>query len=676
MLGYVYLILAVILGFLICSFAFPGLMHMTDTTYRDNEIGLSKYFILIPAWFTVGVIVMTWACYLLACVFKNSRFPLLYANEIIMFTMIPLMTIGFYLIFKRDGRFLKDEHKNITVPECILFIGLAVLFYVLFRITFKIDHGQLYVGLSVFSDFTPHLSMIRSFSYGQNFPTQYSVCAGSDVRYHFMFEFLCGNLEFLGMRLDHAFNLPSWLSILSMFSLLYVFACKITGKRLAGILTCVFVTFRSSYSLWIYLSEIPKSSGVLKTMLDNSEFIGSTNNENWGLWNLNVYCNQRHFALGICVLLLLLIMFMPYLYRGINRMTADGRGIKSYIYCSLMEREGWEINDLKMAIASGIILGALGFFNGAVLLATVIVMFFMAAASDNRFQYLIMAGIGGILSLIQTKSFIDGSTFSTTLRFGFLSDNGTLASSIVYINKLLGILPLLLLVVFAVSKSVRRYLMICFSMLIVFAFTFSLTPDIAVNHKYIMIAVMLLDIFAAGFVVLLLQNKSVMMKALAGFLILCLTATGLYETRIIVKRNNPQYAIVNNLDDDLLVWLADNTSSKDLFLTPNYYLTNSSTGSSFILSGVMLYDAWQYFGWSAGYDTGARDTVVESIYSCTDSENLKRLTKQNDIDYVVIDSFARNSDSYVVNEELFDLTFPRVYQRGSGENLIKIYKTK
>lgn len=676
MLGYVYLIMAVAFGFLVCSFAFPGLKNAADTTYRENEIGLSKYLILVPAWFTVGTIFMTWLCYLLACIFKNSRFPLLYANEVIMFAMIPVLTIGLYIIINREGRFLRGEHQKFTIPEIILFACVAVLFYLLFRMTFKVDHGQLYIGLSVFSDFTPHMSMIRSFSYGQNFPTQYSVCAGSDVRYHFMFEFLVGNLEFLGMRIDHAFNLPSFMSIMSMYSLLYVLACKITGKRLAGYLTCAFLTFRSSASLLIYMAGIPKADGVLKTMFKNLEFIGSTPNENWGLWNLNVYCNQRHFALGICVLLLLLIIYLPHLYRGFNRMIADGRGIKSWIYVSLIGREGWEITDLKVAIVSGLLLGALGFFNGAVLLATVIVLFFVAAASDNRFQFLIMAGIGGVLALIQTKVFIDGSTFSTSFRYGFLAENATIAGSVLYILRLLGILPILLLVVFAVSKQIRRYLMICFSALIVFAFNFSLTPDIAVNHKYIMIAVMLLDIFAAGFIVLLWSNKSNMMKVIAVILIICLTSTGLYETTVLMRRNNPKYSIVNNLDDELLVWLADNTSSKDLFLTANYYLTNSSTGSSFILSGVMLYDAWQYFGWSAGYDTGARDEVVKSIYSCTDAENLKRLIKKNNFAYVVIDSFNRDSQDYVVNEDLFDETFPVVYQNGSGHNLIKIYRTK
>jgi len=65
------------------------------------------------------------------------------------------------------------------------------------------------IGWSVSSDFSTHLAVIRSFSYGSNFPSGYPHFADGNMRYHFMFMFLAGNLEFLGLRLDWAFNLPS-----------------------------------------------------------------------------------------------------------------------------------------------------------------------------------------------------------------------------------------------------------------------------------------------------------------------------------------------------------------------------------------------------------------------------------------------------------------------------------
>ena len=114
--------------------------------------------------------------------------------------------------------------------------------------TFYIIANKLHVGFTVFSDFTPHLSMIRSFSKGNNFPTSYTCYAGEDIRYHFMFLFLVGNLEFLGMRLDFAFNIPSAMGLISVYLLLYVLAVKISERRSVGFLTGLLFTFRSSIS--------------------------------------------------------------------------------------------------------------------------------------------------------------------------------------------------------------------------------------------------------------------------------------------------------------------------------------------------------------------------------------------------------------------------------------------
>ena len=67
--------------------------------------------------------------------------------------------------------------------------------------------GLLYSGFSVYGDYAPHTAMMRSFSRGNNFPTQYPHYGGQDVKYHFMFQFLVGNLEYLGLRLDLGYNM-------------------------------------------------------------------------------------------------------------------------------------------------------------------------------------------------------------------------------------------------------------------------------------------------------------------------------------------------------------------------------------------------------------------------------------------------------------------------------------
>ena len=153
--------------------------------------------------------------------------------------------------------------------------------------------------------------MIRSFSVSNNFPTQYSHFAGEDVRYHFMFQFMVGNLEYLGLRLDFAFNLPSIFGMVSLYMLLFVFVVRLTKSRLCGYLTAFLFTFRSSFTLFRYMAEQWKGD-VWNALKTNTEFLGYTQNENWGLWNLNVYCNQRHLAFAMALLVLALLLFLPY----------------------------------------------------------------------------------------------------------------------------------------------------------------------------------------------------------------------------------------------------------------------------------------------------------------------------------------------------------------------------
>jgi len=617
---------------------------------------------------------MNWMSYIFACILSKSDTPLFLANEITMVFAIIAIGVGLFIIIRGRIITIRDIFSGVTPEEKFMFAAIAALFGFLIVKSFFVSHGQLYVGLTVFSDFTPHVSMIRSFSNMQNFPTQYSLFAGEDVKYHFMFQFLAGNLEFLGMRLDWAFNLPSFLSVMSMFSLLYVAACKITGRRAAGIITCTLLTFRSSFALFNYIASLPKGTKIFRALIDNTEFIGSTQNENWGLWNLNVYINQRHLALGVSVMLIIVMIFLPRLYESFERMKEEGGTLRNYITDSLICPEGWLPEEILPAVGAGLLLGGLGFFNGAVLLATIIVLFFIAAASHKRLEFVITAAIAGILAIIQEKVFVDGSAFSTSFRFGFLSDNGTMASSILYLVKLLGFLLPLLVVFFALTDGVKRYIMISASMLVVFAFTVSMTPDIAVNHKYIMFAVMFFDIFAADALVGMFEHPKYALRVIAGIMLFCMISTGIYDTYIIAKRNNPKNAMVNNLDAPLTAWIEQNCTKEDVFLTPNYYLSNSSNGSSILLSGAMLYTAWQYFAWSCGYDTSGRDAISAEIYGCRSLKELQQLINESGINYVVIERTNRESAEYELNEAIFEKNYPVVYTQGADLDKLTIYK--
>lgn len=691
MLGLIYILLSIGIGWVICSYAFPNLSNLAGVDCYNRRLELSPLLLLFPAWFISGVLAMTWLVYIFAYLLRSASSPLFYANLLVMpfAALIFILTLVRRVKAKRGANqaafgkngssVLLCGNKRVLYLELLLFGAVILLACILMWRSFFVSDGKLYVGLTVFSDFSPHIGMIRSFSYGNNFPTSYSHYAGEDIRYHFMFQFLVGNLEFLGLRLDYAFNLPSIICFVVAFMLLYVLALKLTRKQGAGIFACLFFAFRSAKTLYTFLTGIKPHEGIIKTLKENTAFISDTPHEDWGLWNLNVYCNQRHFALGIAVMLFILILYIGHPFDMYQRMKTDGNPGKNKGRSSFSGRllqgakalffgwEGWRVADARTSIAAGILLGSLGFFHGAALIGCILVLFVMAIISSRRLEYLITALITMALSFAQTSFFIDGSAVSFQPFFGFIAENKTFFGVLSYLERLLGILPAVLLVAFCIENGVGRWMMLAFTAPLVFAFTVSLTVDVTVNHKYIMMSCILLGIYAAGLIMRLLEYGKYMVRALGLLLVIMLTATGVYDFCMVIKRNDPMDAVVLELDSPLTEWIKNNSDSKDIFLTHRYAL------NQVVLGGAMLYEGWPYFPWSAGYDTDRRERQVIAMYEAKTPEELDRLVKANNIRYIIIDYDNRSSDYYTVNEENIKNSYECVYTEGEGEFKLSIY---
>ena len=131
-----------------------------------------------------------------------------------------------------------------------------------------------------------------------------------------MFQFLTGNLEYLGMRMDFAYNIVSTLSLVGFLMLLYQLALRITGKMCCGVLALFLFFFRSGMAFFRFVWEHIQAGNLVETLEENTSFIGYTVNENWGLWNFNVYLNQRHLAFGLLMVTLALYLFMDWLEAG------------------------------------------------------------------------------------------------------------------------------------------------------------------------------------------------------------------------------------------------------------------------------------------------------------------------------------------------------------------------
>jgi hypothetical protein len=167
--------------------------------------------------------------------------------------------------------------------------------------------GVMEIGITVHSDFGPHTAMIRSFSLGKNVPTDYPLFSSSGVRYHFLFYFLCGNLEFLGFNLPWSLNICSLLTFISAFMLFFIVIRIIAGQYVIAWLTIIFFLFRSSPAFLTKVWTILNKLSSWKSLLHPSQFISLTENEHWGLWGINIWANQRHLSTGFSILLITLL---------------------------------------------------------------------------------------------------------------------------------------------------------------------------------------------------------------------------------------------------------------------------------------------------------------------------------------------------------------------------------
>lgn len=669
MLGIIYLFLAGMLGYETSKIL----------TEEGRSIqGVNRIWLILPASFGIGTLLLTWAVYVISWFFSvvgKSQNPLLYGNTISMVGAALILIFAAVLRYKKNAVRTDGGQKNIRTGlaeklisnkkgfkrEVLLFGLLAVFITYMMFYVFYIRDGVLYSGLTVYGDYAPHTAMMRSFSMGNNFPTQYPHYGGADVKYHFMFQFLTGNLEYLGLRMDIAYNIVSSASLVGFLMLLYQLALRITGKISCGAVTIFLFFFRSGMAFFRFVWDHIQTGDLLETLSENVSFIGYTTNENWGLWNFNVYLNQRHLAFGLLLVTLALYLFMDWLEAG----TAHEEKGLLWMKGRFFSKEGWKSRNPEQALLMGMFLGLCAFWNGAAVIGGLLILCGFAIFSDGKIDYAITAAVSIFFSYLQTKIFISGSAMSPQIYLGFLAEDKTVWGVVKYLFWMSGIFFLGLAVLVWFMRRRERMILLGFLFPTIFAFVLLMTPDINVNHKYIMVSYAFLAIFWA-WAICSLWNRKIYGKILAAVLAICLSATGIYDFAVIVRGNGPGRRVAVNMDSDLTKWLADYLDKDDLLLTPEYSMNEVT------MSGVMLYCGWPYYAWSAGYDTNYRAAQAVTIYTTMDSEELKKVVKQERITYILFEEGSEFEQQQCV-EDTIAATYEKVYETEDGR--IRIYKT-
>lgn len=655
-------ILYLILGSL-CGKELAEIFVGQKKTGKNNRIWL-----VLPGAFGVGMLAFGWVTYLIAWAASaaGADKPLIYGNLLTM-AAGAVFLLGIYIQrYRKNKRIFTDkglvEDKQLFWKELIFFSVLFVFLTWIIFYVFYIKDGILYSGFTVFGDYAPHTAMMRSFSLQNNFPTQYPHFGGQDVKYHFMFQFLVGNLEFLGLRLDIAYNAASILALLGFLMLLYSIARRVVGSGKAGVLTVLFFFFRSALTFFQFLWKHLRAGNLLQVLQENTSFIGYTTNEDWGLWNFNVYLNQRHLAFGLLIVALAVWMYLDWAEQGCRHKEKGLVWFRNRIF----SKDAWKCRYVENALAAGLLIGMTSFWNGAAVIGGLLILMGFAVCSDGKLDYLITAVTAVGFSVLQTRLFMNGSSVEAAFQWGFISEDKSAGGVLWYLIQMSGIFFTgALILFFFYKKRLQRAVLVSCLFPLVFAFCFSLTPDITVNHKYIMISYAFLAMFWAGAVCLLFRKKW-QGRILAAVLTVCLTITGIYDFVIIVRDNGPGHRVTVNTNSSLTDWLAQNLDSRDLILTPEYSI------SEVTMAGVMMYLGWPYYAWSAGYDTYDRAEKAKEIYTSQEPERVKSLVRQEGITYILFEE-GMTFEGETCIETTIKSVYRLVYQ--SEDRRIRIYET-
>ena len=312
MLALIYLALAISLGDLLCRrfYRFASVPHRCATAVL------------------VGLLVSSWFTYLGGLAFARFWRPLLWGDALFFVTAIAVLS---WPRWKRKiSKAKREETRNYTAATYLprpkgsswadwaFIVGYVILVSWMMFASFNTTGSKLQISNPEFSDFGPNTAIMQSFAVGQNFPTEYPHFSGDRIRYHFLFYFQAGNLEFLGLDPTWSLNLLSIITLVAMLMIVLALGEVLFDSRAVGRVGSALFFFFGSLSYIPFLHKQGSIRGAIQAILHLREFLPTIfpyRGEAWGTWSQVTFLNQRHFASAIGIFLLVLV-FLAIQYRG------------------------------------------------------------------------------------------------------------------------------------------------------------------------------------------------------------------------------------------------------------------------------------------------------------------------------------------------------------------------
>jgi len=680
MFALIYLALATYLGDLLCR----RFYRFVSTSHRCAAAVL------------VGLLVSSWFTYLAALAFAHTAKPLLWADLSFFAAAVGVI----FLLIRRSRR--RVERRPVFIEPrapgsetwdwLMLAMYFALACWLMFT-TFGYKDGKLLISDLVWTDFGPHTALIRSFSVGHNFPTEYPFFSGAPIRYHFLFFFQTANLEFLGLNIAWSLNILSAVTMVCMLALVMSLGQLLFNSRTVGRIGSALFFFHGSLASISFLRSQPSLTQAFRNVLHLREFLRSGypyRGEGWGIWTQSVYINQRHLASAIGIFLIVLIFLID---RYQQRTTPDKAKLAAPIDGDVARTEVPEGAPLikteppkgrkvttsakdaifsgKSFIFTGLLLGALPYWNALVFTAAFAVLLFLLLLFPQRKYMMMLAFAAAVVALPQVwyLSSGGGPRNYSLFQWGYTIEHPTVAKVVEYLGYTFGLKwPVIILALLVVSWFQRRFFIAICSLLLV-AFSFRFSVETPANHKFLNIWVILANLFAAYGVCWLwkLKTAPILGRVVATALTASIVAGGAIDLFPIYNRHLAEFDYGN---DPLVKWVLSETRADKAFLTDRLMY------HPILFAGRKLFCGYTLFAWGAGYDIAKRELTQRELFESRDPRKVYRSLKENNIGYVAFDNGIRHSQVIKrPNEQVYAQYFTKVFEDKQGRyNSLTIYK--
>ena len=499
--------------------------------------------------------------------------------------------------------------------------------------TFQYRDHTLYISAKVWSDFAAHLPLIRSFSWGQNWPPEYPLFPGEPIRYHFLFYFLVGNLEKLGLPPDWALNLPSALGFGGLMIIIYLLGKLLFKSRLTGFLAVILFLFNSSLSSL----EFFKSHSI-KEIFTNTAFpcFGPWDGQIISaFWTLNIYTNQRHLAPAFFLVLLIIYIILK------NKKLA-----------------------LSKILFLAILLGFLPFFHKTALIISGLVLSgLFLLFPKKRSDLFLLAGLAFLFITPQLYYQLAAAGGSISFHPGYLIEPPvTVGKFFTYWWTNLGLSLFFIPLGFFFAPKTAKKLFLAVLPVFLVGYLFQFSPELAANHKFFNFFILIGNLFTAS-ILARLFSKSFPISLIPLLSLIPLTLSGLID--FFAVKNDIFYQIPDAPQNPDILWIKNNTPPDAVFLNSSFLYHPAS------LAGRKIFAGWPYFTWGVGYNSFARDKLRDSLLNPSDLEKFCQTAINNNLSYLLINKNEKTAEiNLPLNKIFFEQNLAKIYENQTSGNLV------